>query len=108
MVRRKGYIGELFFPIASVFVSAKNEIITLLLKNKEKSKREEISEVVFHCTVVRSLANTNSNGPSFKLFLAITNLNNNFGVSTGKSLSEAPIFAPINLQYDNRLFMELP
>jgi hypothetical protein len=29
-------------------------------------------------------------------------------VSTGKSLSEALIFASINPQYDNRLFMELP
>ena len=28
--------------------------------------------------------------------------------STGKSLSEAFIFASINPQYDNRLFMELP
>ena len=28
--------------------------------------------------------------------------------STGKSLSEALIFASINPQYDNRLFMELP
>ena len=27
---------------------------------------------------------------------------------TGKSLSEALIFASINPQYDNRLFMELP
>ena len=27
---------------------------------------------------------------------------------TGKSLSEALIFASINSQYDNRLFMELP
>ena len=27
---------------------------------------------------------------------------------TGKSLSEAIIFASINPQYDNRLFMELP
>ena len=28
--------------------------------------------------------------------------------STGKSLSEALIFASINPRYDNRLFMELP
>ena len=28
-------------------------------------------------------------------------------VATGKSLSEAPIFASTNLQYDNRLFIEL-
>ena len=27
---------------------------------------------------------------------------------TGKSLSEAPIFASTNPKYDNRLFMELP
>ena len=29
-------------------------------------------------------------------------------ILTGKSLSEAFIFASINPQYDNRLFMELP
>ena len=29
-------------------------------------------------------------------------------LGTGKSLSEALIFASINPQYDNRLFMELP
>ena len=29
-------------------------------------------------------------------------------ICTGKSLSEALIFASINPQYDNRLFMELP
>ena len=28
--------------------------------------------------------------------------------NTGKSFSEALIFASINAQYDNRLFMELP
>ena len=30
------------------------------------------------------------------------------GCSTGKSLTEALIFASINQQYDNRLFMEVP
>ena len=30
------------------------------------------------------------------------------GIGTGKSLSEALIFASINPQYDNQLFMELP
>ena len=30
-----------------------------------------------------------------------------FDINTGKSLSEAPIFASTNPQYDNRLFIEL-
>ena len=32
---------------------------------------------------------------------------NSFGFSTGKSLSEAVIFSSTNLQYDDRLFVEL-
>ena len=32
----------------------------------------------------------------------------NFGFNTGKSMSEALIFASTNPQYDNRLFIELP
>ena len=32
----------------------------------------------------------------------------NTGTDTGKSLSEALIFASIDPQYDDRLFMELP
>ena len=32
----------------------------------------------------------------------------NFGFNTGKSMSEALIFASTNPQYDNTLFIELP
>ena len=52
-----------------------------------------------------AFANQQFNGPVGEINQC-TNKNKCF--STGKSLSEALIFASINPQYDNRLFMELP
>ena len=41
-------------------------------------------------------------------YKTIESIGNFFVTVTGKSLSEVLIFASINPQYDNRLFMELP
>ena len=43
----------------------------------------------------------------FLVFKLQVNFNHDFGNSTGKSLSEALIFASTNPQYDDRLFIEL-
>ena len=51
---------------------------------------------------------------AYKIYLGIPkrkvtfSLPFNFAPGTGKSLSEALIFASINPKYDDRLFMELP